>query len=179
MKYILIVLVILFTSEALVSEVFVVKSELTLKQIIFESSLIVEVSGDDNGTEVIKTTIFPKETHYLKQGPRTYVEKAKLVTVLNVFKGTPKHSDKKIKIYIKEDYDLQSEKISHETGAVTSPVVEKYEPKFPVAEKKPRIQFLVPSKQFPDIYESLGEEGLEAKTTILETLKKSQTNKSF
>ncbi|HWV14209.1 MAG TPA: hypothetical protein VN030_02175, partial [Cellvibrio sp.] len=99
--FILIILILLWTPEAYVSEVVFedngTRTEEDLRKLSAESSLIV-ILHDTQELEKIKEVTFPKETHYLQSHTTQYIEYAQIYKVKKVLKHTsPGSIEKRLK----------------------------------------------------------------------------------
>ncbi len=159
------VIILHFSQEALVSQVFEMDSGEGLDAILEYSPHVVMVSAAKPKIEIFKKIIFPKETHYSKQKETVYTEMVEIYEVTEVLKSDLIKKGP-VKVWKAPAYGEESVREYHEKNQIESPIVSRYSPKHKLSSGDARILFLQPYKKYPGVFILSAEESVEARLEV-------------
>ncbi|MCK5267366.1 MAG: hypothetical protein KAR07_04295 [Spirochaetes bacterium] len=135
------------------------------------------IAEHSNVSEIYFEKVFPKETHYRKSGESSYSEYVHKYQIKEIIKSDKFKPEEFFWVRNEPNYSLSDIKKYHESGLSRSPVILERKPKYPVNGKQ-EILFIErinkENKKFPEIYNIITREGIEAKKEINEILNRKE-----
>ena len=143
-----------------------------LEELVWRKGIqILSVRGPES-TEILRTVVFPKETHHTKSSESSYSDHVAVYSIREVVHASSASlkAGEVLKIFMKSAYSLADAEAFHCRGLMRSPVIMNNKSNFPVSGDEFVIFLSKGTIDSQAVWMEHGREGIEAKAAIQKLL---------